>query len=169
MNQKKMLKKKKKKLLQTRKQRNEQYQKNYLMRELKLTEDTPVRKPCYLILLLVIIFHRGSRKKSWSLLQPKMEGWRWRGDFVFWGQSPSMDPMNISGQVLALPPRSSPMLWSGTESLGCDQAWVSKGGRWCCRSGCSNWGSGLVHVKDTWKLLLHLAPSCHTHPRPSAF
>ncbi|XP_073901603.1 cytosolic carboxypeptidase 2 isoform X2 [Castor canadensis] len=41
MNQKKMLKKKKKKLLQTRKQRNEQYQKNYLMRELKLTEDTP--------------------------------------------------------------------------------------------------------------------------------
>ncbi|XP_037695864.1 cytosolic carboxypeptidase 2 isoform X1 [Choloepus didactylus] len=36
---KKMCKKKKKKPLQTRKQRNEQYQKNNLMRELKLTED----------------------------------------------------------------------------------------------------------------------------------
>ncbi|XP_058382929.1 cytosolic carboxypeptidase 2 isoform X7 [Diceros bicornis minor] len=41
LNQKKMHKKKKKKPLQTRKQRNEQYQKNNLMRELKLTEDAP--------------------------------------------------------------------------------------------------------------------------------
>ncbi|XP_048217525.1 cytosolic carboxypeptidase 2 isoform X2 [Perognathus longimembris pacificus] len=38
---KKTAKKKKKKPLQTRKQRNEQYQKNYLMRELKLMEDSP--------------------------------------------------------------------------------------------------------------------------------
>ncbi|XP_045414024.1 cytosolic carboxypeptidase 2 isoform X1 [Lemur catta] len=37
---KKALKKKKKKALQTRKQRNEQYQKNNLMQELKLTEET---------------------------------------------------------------------------------------------------------------------------------
>ncbi|XP_040601672.1 cytosolic carboxypeptidase 2 isoform X2 [Mesocricetus auratus] len=44
LNQKAMLKKPKKKRLQTRKQRNEQYQKNYLMRELKLTENnTPGR------------------------------------------------------------------------------------------------------------------------------
>ncbi|XP_075857988.1 cytosolic carboxypeptidase 2 isoform X4 [Microcebus murinus] len=40
---KKALKKKKKKPLQTRKQRNEQYQKNNLMQELKLTEETPER------------------------------------------------------------------------------------------------------------------------------
>ncbi|XP_040601677.1 cytosolic carboxypeptidase 2 isoform X7 [Mesocricetus auratus] len=46
LNQKAMLKKPKKKRLQTRKQRNEQYQKNYLMRELKLTENnTPSKKP----------------------------------------------------------------------------------------------------------------------------
>ncbi|XP_069888429.1 cytosolic carboxypeptidase 2 [Dipodomys merriami] len=38
---KKTLKKKKKKPLQTRKQRNEQYQKNHLMRELTLIEDSP--------------------------------------------------------------------------------------------------------------------------------
>ncbi|XP_040601673.1 cytosolic carboxypeptidase 2 isoform X3 [Mesocricetus auratus] len=44
LNQKAMLKKPKKKRLQTRKQRNEQYQKNYLMRELKLTENnTPTQ------------------------------------------------------------------------------------------------------------------------------
>ncbi|XP_051040214.1 cytosolic carboxypeptidase 2 isoform X3 [Phodopus roborovskii] len=44
LNQKMILKKPKKKRLQTRKQRNEQYQKNYLMRELKLTENsTPGR------------------------------------------------------------------------------------------------------------------------------
>ncbi|XP_052580124.1 cytosolic carboxypeptidase 2 isoform X1 [Peromyscus californicus insignis] len=43
LNQKMLLKKTKKKRLQTRKQRNEQYQKNYLMRELKLAEDTPGR------------------------------------------------------------------------------------------------------------------------------
>ncbi|ERE70225.1 cytosolic carboxypeptidase 2 [Cricetulus griseus] len=44
VNQKMILKKQKKKRLQTRKQRNEQYQKNYLMRELKLTENnTPGR------------------------------------------------------------------------------------------------------------------------------
>ncbi|KAL1785718.1 cytosolic carboxypeptidase 2 isoform X1 [Sigmodon hispidus] len=44
LNQKMMLKKPKKKRLQTRKQRNEQYQKNYLMRELKRTEeDSPGR------------------------------------------------------------------------------------------------------------------------------
>ncbi|XP_059116841.1 cytosolic carboxypeptidase 2 isoform X4 [Peromyscus eremicus] len=40
LNQKMLLKKTKKKRLQTRKQRDEQYQKNYLMRELKLAEDT---------------------------------------------------------------------------------------------------------------------------------
>uniref|UniRef100_G3TZ89 Cytosolic carboxypeptidase 2 n=1 Tax=Loxodonta africana TaxID=9785 RepID=G3TZ89_LOXAF len=40
---KKMYKKKKKKQLQTRKQRNEQYQRNNLMRELKLTEDASER------------------------------------------------------------------------------------------------------------------------------
>ncbi|XP_031226768.1 cytosolic carboxypeptidase 2 isoform X4 [Mastomys coucha] len=44
-NQKMLLKNPKKKRLQTRKQRNEQYQKNYLMRELKLTENTPSKKP----------------------------------------------------------------------------------------------------------------------------
>ncbi|XP_060227403.1 cytosolic carboxypeptidase 2 isoform X3 [Meriones unguiculatus] len=43
LNQKMVLKKPKKKRLQTRKQRNEQYQKSYLMRELKLTEDAPGR------------------------------------------------------------------------------------------------------------------------------
>nr|XP_042131547.1 cytosolic carboxypeptidase 2 isoform X8 [Peromyscus maniculatus bairdii] len=43
LNQKMLLKKTKKKRLQTRKQRNEQYQKNYLMRELKLAEDTPTQ------------------------------------------------------------------------------------------------------------------------------
>uniref|UniRef100_H0X4R2 Cytosolic carboxypeptidase 2 n=1 Tax=Otolemur garnettii TaxID=30611 RepID=H0X4R2_OTOGA len=46
LNQKKKVlkkKKKKKKLLQSRKQRNEQYQKSNLMRELKLTEDNPER------------------------------------------------------------------------------------------------------------------------------
>uniref|UniRef100_A0A8C6Q8X7 Cytosolic carboxypeptidase 2 n=1 Tax=Nannospalax galili TaxID=1026970 RepID=A0A8C6Q8X7_NANGA len=44
LNQKTMLlKKPKKKRLQTRKQRNEKYQKNYLMRELKLREDAPGR------------------------------------------------------------------------------------------------------------------------------
>ncbi|KAM7327767.1 hypothetical protein ACRRTK_014134 [Alexandromys fortis] len=42
LNQKMVLRKPKKKRLQTRKQRNEQHQ-NYLMRELKLTEDTPGR------------------------------------------------------------------------------------------------------------------------------
>lgn len=40
---KKMSKKKKKKPLKTRKQRNEQYQKNNLIRELKLTEEAPER------------------------------------------------------------------------------------------------------------------------------
>ncbi|KAM9659109.1 cytosolic carboxypeptidase 2 isoform 2-T2 [Trichechus inunguis] len=43
LKQKKMYKKKKKKQLQTRKQRNEQYQRNNLMRELKLTEDASER------------------------------------------------------------------------------------------------------------------------------
>ncbi|XP_029392434.1 cytosolic carboxypeptidase 2 [Mus pahari] len=43
LNQKTVLKNPKKKRLQTRKQRNEQYQKNYLMRELKLTENVPGR------------------------------------------------------------------------------------------------------------------------------
>ncbi|XP_006499709.1 cytosolic carboxypeptidase 2 isoform X13 [Mus musculus] len=42
-NQKTVLKNPKKKRLQTRKQRNEQYQKSYLMRELKLTENAPGR------------------------------------------------------------------------------------------------------------------------------
>ncbi|XP_064220954.1 cytosolic carboxypeptidase 2 isoform X1 [Aotus nancymaae] len=43
LNQKKMLKRKKKKSLQTRKQRNEQYQRKNLMQKLKLTEDTAER------------------------------------------------------------------------------------------------------------------------------
>nr|KAF6463712.1 ATP/GTP binding protein like 2 [Rousettus aegyptiacus] len=43
LNKKKMHKKKKQKPLQTRKQRNEQYQRNNLIRELKSTEDTPER------------------------------------------------------------------------------------------------------------------------------
>ncbi|CAK7307682.1 Cytosolic carboxypeptidase 2 [Vulpes lagopus] len=46
---KKIYKKKKKKPLQTRKQRNEQYQKNNLMRELKLIEDTPTQKPRFTV------------------------------------------------------------------------------------------------------------------------
>ncbi|KAK1335744.1 hypothetical protein QTO34_003538 [Cnephaeus nilssonii] len=46
---KKMYKKKKKKPLQTRKQRNEQYQKNNMLRELKSTEDALVRKLCCLL------------------------------------------------------------------------------------------------------------------------
>ncbi|XP_019657764.1 cytosolic carboxypeptidase 2 isoform X5 [Ailuropoda melanoleuca] len=54
--QKKMYKKKKKKPLQTRKQRNEQYQKNNLMRELKLTDD--------------VLLH--GRDKGTSLDPPKM-------------------------------------------------------------------------------------------------
>eukprot|EP00073_Rattus_norvegicus_P035334 XP_008760238.1 PREDICTED: cytosolic carboxypeptidase 2 isoform X2 [Rattus norvegicus] len=43
LHQKMVLKNPKKKRLQTRKQRNEQYQKNYLMRELKLTENAPTQ------------------------------------------------------------------------------------------------------------------------------
>nr|XP_019599256.1 PREDICTED: cytosolic carboxypeptidase 2 isoform X6 [Rhinolophus sinicus] len=46
LNQKKMYKKKKKKPLQTRKQRNEQYQKNNMIRAFKSTEYAPVRKLC---------------------------------------------------------------------------------------------------------------------------
>ncbi|KAH0514323.1 Cytosolic carboxypeptidase 2 [Microtus ochrogaster] len=49
LNQKMVLKKPKKKRLQTRKQRNEQHQ-NYLRRELKLTEDTPVKDAVAIVL-----------------------------------------------------------------------------------------------------------------------
>uniref|UniRef100_G1RXB5 Cytosolic carboxypeptidase 2 n=1 Tax=Nomascus leucogenys TaxID=61853 RepID=G1RXB5_NOMLE len=63
---KKMFKKKKKKSLQTRKQRNEQYQKKNLMRKLKLTEDTSERAGFASTLQKQPTFFKNSENSSFS-------------------------------------------------------------------------------------------------------
>lgn len=68
-----MHKKKKQKPLQTRKQRNEQYQRNNLIRELKSTEDTPVRKLCCLPLSGESVLHGGSRTGVKVYSKPERE------------------------------------------------------------------------------------------------
>ncbi|XP_042639317.1 cytosolic carboxypeptidase 2 [Orycteropus afer afer] len=66
---KKMYKKKKKKALQSRKQRDEQYQKNNLMRELKLTEDVPERLGFAPTLQKRLTFLRNSENPSSSTVR----------------------------------------------------------------------------------------------------
>ncbi|XP_008699188.2 cytosolic carboxypeptidase 2 isoform X2 [Ursus maritimus] len=69
VNQKKMYKKRKKKPLQTRKQRNEQYQKNSLMRELKLIDDVPERAGFASTLQKQPTFFRNSENASSSTMR----------------------------------------------------------------------------------------------------
>ncbi|XP_044115244.1 cytosolic carboxypeptidase 2 isoform X7 [Neovison vison] len=94
---KKMYKKKKKKPLQTRKQRNEQYQKNNLMRELKLTEDTPERAGFASTLQKQPTFFRNSENASSSVMRnekPRLNELHGRD------KGSSLDPSKMTSLIL---------------------------------------------------------------------
>nr|XP_035961021.1 cytosolic carboxypeptidase 2 isoform X2 [Halichoerus grypus] len=93
----KMYKKKKKKPLQTRKQRNEQYQKNNLMRELKLTEDVPERAGFASTLQKQPTFLRNSENASSSTMRndkPRLNELRGRD------KGTSLDPSKMASLIL---------------------------------------------------------------------
>ncbi|XP_044921820.1 cytosolic carboxypeptidase 2 isoform X5 [Mustela putorius furo] len=94
---KKMYKKKKKKPLQTRKQRNEQYQKNNLMRELKLTEDIPERAGFASTLQKQPTFFRNSENASSSAMRnekPRLNELHGRD------KGSSLDPSKMTSLIL---------------------------------------------------------------------
>ncbi|EFB16083.1 hypothetical protein PANDA_010607, partial [Ailuropoda melanoleuca] len=97
--QKKMYKKKKKKPLQTRKQRNEQYQKNNLMRELKLTDDVLERAGFASTLQKQPTFFRNSENASSSTMRnekPRLN------EVVLHGRDKgtSLDPPKMTSLIL---------------------------------------------------------------------
>ncbi|XP_059243268.1 cytosolic carboxypeptidase 2-like isoform X2 [Mustela nigripes] len=94
---KKMYKNKKKKPLQTRKQRNEQYQKNNLMRELKLTEDIPERAGFASTLQKQPTFFRNSENASSSAMRnekPRLNELHGRD------KGSSLDPSKMTSLIL---------------------------------------------------------------------
>ncbi|XP_038309967.1 cytosolic carboxypeptidase 2 isoform X3 [Canis lupus familiaris] len=96
---KKMYKKKKKKPLRTRKQRNEQYQKNNLMRELKLIEDAPERAGFASTLQKQPTFFRNSENASSSMMQnekPRLNESQLRGR----DKGTSLDPSKMTSLIL---------------------------------------------------------------------
>ncbi|XP_019657763.1 cytosolic carboxypeptidase 2 isoform X3 [Ailuropoda melanoleuca] len=95
--QKKMYKKKKKKPLQTRKQRNEQYQKNNLMRELKLTDDVLERAGFASTLQKQPTFFRNSENASSSTMRnekPRLNELHGRD------KGTSLDPPKMTSLIL---------------------------------------------------------------------
>ncbi|XP_058382923.1 cytosolic carboxypeptidase 2 isoform X2 [Diceros bicornis minor] len=99
LNQKKMHKKKKKKPLQTRKQRNEQYQKNNLMRELKLTEDAPERAGFASTLPKQPTFFKNSENTSSSTMKnekPRLNESQLSGR----NKGTSLDPSKMTALIL---------------------------------------------------------------------
>ncbi|XP_047546583.1 cytosolic carboxypeptidase 2 isoform X5 [Lutra lutra] len=94
---KKMYKKKKKKPLQTRKQRNEQYQKNNLMRELKLTEDIPERAGFASTLQKQPTFFRNSENANSSTMRnekPRLNELHGKD------KGSSLDPLKMTSLIL---------------------------------------------------------------------
>lgn len=132
-----MDKKKKKKPPQTRKQRNEQYQKNTLTRELKPTEDALVRTLCCL-------HPPPSGKGPPGAFQPGVQS----SCLVLWTSPPRASSLGPRVCVCALEPQArlltGPGLPAGSGGTGC----VSGGRGWFRVAGCR--GSGPVQAEDPW-------------------
>lgn len=150
-----MYKKKKKKPLQTRKQRNEQYQKNNLMRELKLTEDVPVRR-----LWSKSIPWTEQDKGIKFTLNQKGNG-EWGRRKLFWVLSSSMSPLDISEQISALAHRFCSTLRHGFWSWWLLEKWWLEPVQACWVAQVS----GLVQYRDA-RLLPSLLPAVIPTPRP---